>query len=65
LGLRAIFNHGIDDELWDPGTTLVDTIKNLKESYIRCKEMFDMQTKLVVALEIRLIKMEEQLKNNQ
>jgi len=29
------------------------------------KEMFDMQTKLVVDLEMRLIKMEEQLKNEQ
>ena len=47
------------EKYWVP----VDVSYTLEKERNQFKEMFDMQTKLVVDLEMRLIKMEEQLKN--
>ena len=43
---------------------LVFDIRQVEQERDQYKKMFDMQTKLVVDLEMRLLKMEEKLKND-
>lgn len=61
--IRAVFDHGANDDLWEPGTTLAEAVKSLKEKYIKYNYLFELQTKHVADLEMRLVKMEEQLKS--
>jgi hypothetical protein len=60
--IRVVFDYGADDELRFPGATLSDSVKILIEKYLKYKEMFDMQTRIVLDLEMRLLEMEEQIK---
>jgi hypothetical protein len=51
------------EQVNDTLNRMLNTIERLTEERDQYKEMFDMQTKLVVDLEMRLLKMEEKLNN--